>query len=369
VRVPFVELALDNESVGAELRDAFDRVLANSSFTGGVEVEQFEEALAQRVGTQHAVGVASGTAALHLALAAAGIGPGSEVIVPANTFFATAEAVVATGATPVLADVDPSTALLDPVSAAAAVTPRTEALVPVHLYGQTADADACRALAARHHLFLLEDAAQAIGGSWAGEPAGSLGNAGAFSFYPAKNLGALGDGGAVTTNDGELADRVRLLRSHGEQRKHHHVVSGWCARLDGLQAAFLSVKLRHLDQWQRKRDRAAAHYRSHLVNVPGVKQLVVCPRARHVHHLFVVRVPQRDAVLECLRTADVHAAVHYPTPIHLQPAFRDLGLRGDFPHAEALAASIISLPLFPAISRHQLDRCIEALTDAVENVA
>jgi dTDP-4-amino-4,6-dideoxygalactose transaminase len=363
--VPLVDLAAVHQPLLDELQAAFERVLSTSGFIGGVEVERFEAALAARTGAAHAVAVGSGTAALHLALLGAGIGPGDEVVVPALTFVATAEAVLATGAVPVLADVDRATALLDPVSVEHAVTARTAAVVPVHLYGQTADADRFRALADRHGLFLLEDAAQAIGAAWAGRPAGSLGDAAGFSFYPTKNLGALGDGGAVTTDDEGLARRVRLLRSHGEESKNHHVLAGFSERLDGLQAAFLSAKLAHLDSVQARRDGAAEHYRRHLPAIPGVELLTVAAPARHVHHLLVVRVPNRDAVLAALRDHGVGAAVHYPTPLHLQPACERLGKVGDFPAAEALAASVLSLPLYPGITVAQLDHCMAALAQVI----
>ena len=364
--VPLVDLQVVHEPVVAELRAAFERVLASSGFTGGAEVERFEEALAQRLGVEHAVGVGSGTAALHLALVAAGIGPGDEAVVPANTFFATVEAVLAAGATPVLADVDPDTALLDPGKAKQVFTDRTAAIVAVHLYGQPIDADRFGALAARHGLFLLEDAAQGIGAAWAGRAAGSLGDAAGFSFYPAKNLGALGDGGAVTTTDAGLARRVRLLRSHGEEQRNHHVLVGFCERLDGLQAAFLTAKLAQLEAAQAQRDAAAAQYRRELALVEGVGLLEIAPQARHVHHLMVVRVPHRDAVLDALRQQGVGAAVHYPTPIHLQPACEGFGKPGDFPVAEALATSILSLPLYPGMSSDQVEYCITALARAIE---
>ncbi len=364
--IPLVDLAAVHQPMLEDLRGAFERVLATSGFTGGEEVERFEEALAGRAGVDHAVGVGSGTAALHLALLAAGIGAGDEVVVPANTFFATVEAVLAAGATPVLADVDPSTALLDADAVEQAITPRTAAIAAVHLYGQPVDADRFTSLAAGHGLFLLEDAAQAIGAAWAGAPVGSLGHAAGFSFYPGKNLGALGDGGAVTTDDAALARRVRLLRSHGEEQRNHHVLAGFCERLDGLQAAFLAAKMAHLDAAQRLRDAAAQQYRRRLADMDGVGLLTTAPKARHVHHLMVVRVPNRDAVLADLRGHGVGASVHYPTPIHLQPAGEPLGKEGDFPVAEALARSIVSLPLYPGITTEQVEHCVAALDAAME---
>jgi dTDP-4-amino-4,6-dideoxygalactose transaminase len=365
-RIPLVDLEEVHRPMADDLRAAFERVLRSSSFVDGDELAHFESALADLIGVPHAIGVGSGTAALHLALLAAGIGAGQEVVVPANTFFATAEAVMATGAAPVLADVDAATGLLDPDAVEAALTPRTAAVAAVHLYGQPVDADRFGTLARRHQLFLLEDAAQAIGAAWSGRPAGSLGDAAGFSFYPGKNLGALGDGGAVTTSDGDLARKVRLLRSHGEERKGVHVVAGFCERLDELQAAFLLAKLAHLPAAQAARRRAVDHYRRRLAEVDGVELLETAPDARHAHHLFVVRVPRRDAVLASLHAAGVGASVHYRTPIHLQPAGRHLGEPGQFPGAEALADSVLSLPLYAGISEALLDRCVEALATALE---
>ncbi|HEV2071996.1 MAG TPA: DegT/DnrJ/EryC1/StrS family aminotransferase [Acidimicrobiales bacterium] len=365
-RIPLVDLEVVHRPMADDLRAAFERVLRSSSFVDGVEVASFEAALAELVGVPHAIGVASGTAALQLALLAAGVGPGQEVVVPANTFFATAEAVMATGAAPVLADVDVATGLLDPEAVEAAVTPRTAAVAAVHLYGQPVDADRFEALARRHGLFLLEDAAQAIGAAWRNRTAGSLGDAAGFSFYPGKNLGALGDGGAVTTADADLARRVRLLRNHGEEGKGVHVVAGFCERLDELQAAFLVAKLAHLPAGQAARGRAVEHYRRRLAELRPVQVLETAAGARHAHHLLVVKVPRRDAVLASLHAAGVGASVHYRTPIHLQPAGRHLGHQGQFPVAEALADSILSLPLYPGMSEVLVDRCVKALATALD---
>ncbi len=364
--VPLVDLELGHNVLAEDLRAAFERVLASSSFVSGAEGERLEEALAEEVGARHVVAVGSGTAALHLALCAAGIGGGDEVILPPNTFFATAEAVLAAGATPVLADVDPRTALLDPDAVEAVISPRTTAIAAVHLYGQPFDANRFRAIADRHGLFLLEDAAQALGAAWHDRPAGSLGNAAGFSFYPGKNLGALGDGGAVTTSDANLARQVRLLRSHGEQPRGVHVVPGFCERLDELQAAFLSAKLPHFRAGQEARRQAVARYRQRLEVMNEVDLLETARGARHAHHLFVVRVPRRDAVLTEMHALGVGASVHYRTPIHLQPACPELGDKGTFPHAEALADSVLSLPLFPGITDALVDRCVDALETAIE---
>ena len=364
--VPFADLWAGHEPILGELREAFERVVAASAFSGGAEVERFEQELATFVGTPHAVGVGSGTAALQLALTAAGIGRGDEVILPPNTFFATAEAIVAAGAAPVFADVDPKTALIDAAGVEAVITERTAAIVAVHLYGQTADMNALGAVAQRHGLFLLEDAAQAITSTWCGRQAGSLGDAAAFSFYPGKNLGALGEAGAVTTRDPAIAARVARLRTHGESAKYVHEEIGVNERMDGLQAAFLSVKLARLESMQRDRVDAVARYLDELAGVTEVETIVTDARAGHSYHLLVVRVPRRDDVLENLRGMGIHAGVHYPTPIHRQPAFASLDAATlTFPHAEALAASVLSLPLFPGMTGVQVERAVRALGHVV----
>ena len=364
-RIPFNDLNALHDPLLPELREAFERVVANSAFSSGPEVAAFERELAARVGSSHAVGVGSGTAALHLALVAAGIGPGDEVVLPPNTFFATAEAVVAAGASPVFADVDPDTALVDPDAVEAVINDRTAALIAVHLYGQPADMDRMGEIARRHGLFLLEDAAQAIGASWRDRPAGSLGDAAAFSFYPGKNLGALGEAGAVTTSDAALAERVVRLRAHGESARYVHEVSGFNERMDGMQGAFLRVKLAHFDDAQRRRLDAVDCYRALLSDVEGVDMLVTAPDATHSYHLLVVRVAERDSVLQSLNDDGVQALIHYPTPIHLQPAFSAAGSRDEFPRAETLADTILSLPLFPGMSRNQVERAVDALQRAV----
>jgi dTDP-4-amino-4,6-dideoxygalactose transaminase len=301
-------------------------------------------------------------------LQAAGIGAGDEVILPPNTFFATAEAVVSAGATPVLVDVDPATALIDPSAVEAAITPNTAAIIAVHLYGQPADMTALRAIADRHSLFLFEDAAQAIGASWQGQPAGSLGDAAGFSFYPGKNLGALGEAGAVTTNDEVLAAKVRALRSHGEPAKYVHRYWGVNERLDELQAAFLTIKLRRLDDDQRRRDEALATFEPLLAECVNVIRLETSRHARHVHHLLVVRVAERDSVLESLQHAGIGAGVHYPKLIQWQDAWTAAAKPIETPHAAALANSVISLPLFPGITSQQIERTVLALTDATDSL-
>jgi dTDP-4-amino-4,6-dideoxygalactose transaminase len=366
--VPLVDLSFVHDPIRDELRDAFDRVVTRGVFSAGPEGAEFEAALATYVGATTAVGVGSGTAALLLMLQAAGIGPGDEVILPPNTFFATAEAVVSAGATPVLADVDPATALIDPAAVEAAITPNTAAIIAVHLYGQPADMTALRVIADRHSLFLFEDAAQAIGARWQGRPAGSLGDAAGFSFYPGKNLGALGEAGAVTTNDEVLAAKVRALRSHGEPAKYVHRYWGTNERLDELQAAFLTIKLRRFDEDQARRDEALATFEPLLAECTNVTRLQTSRHARHVHHLLVVRVAEREHVLESLHHAGIGAGVHYPKLIQWQDAWTATAKPVETPHAAALANSVISLPLFPGITTQQIERTVEALTDATDSL-
>lgn len=363
--VPLVHMRAVHEPVLGLLTDAFHRVLRSGVFLGGEEVERFEEELAAYVGVSQAVAVGSGTAALQLLLAAAGIGAGDEVLIPPNTFFATAEAVVATGARPVLVDVDLGTGLMDPTAVAAAVGPRTAAMVPVHLHGQPADMEALRGLAQRHGLLLVEDAAQAIGAADAGRPVGALGDGAAFSFYPGKNLGALGDAGAVTTDDATLADAVRSLRNHGEQGRHQHVAFGHTQRMDSMQAAFLRVKLAQLPEAQASRDAAVGLYDRDLDALPSARRLRRRAGVRHVHHHLVVRVDRRDEVLRALHRRGVMAAVHYPTPLHRQPAWPVAEALGAYPRSESLTSSILSLPLFAGMTPTQVDLCAGALREAL----
>jgi dTDP-4-amino-4,6-dideoxygalactose transaminase len=368
--VPLIDLAPTHELIRRDLRAAFERVLASGAFAAGREVVAFEQALAGRLGVRHVVGVASGTAALHLALVAGGIGAGDEVIVPTNSFFATAGAVFASGATPVFADVNPETAGLDPASVEAAITPRTAGIVAVHLYGIPADMEKLRSIADRAGLLLVEDVAQALGASWNRRPVGALSDVAAFSFYPTKNLGALGEGGAVATEREDLARRVARLRSHGESAKDVHVELGFNERMHELQAAFLRVKLGHLDSVLWERAAAVAEYQRLLDGVEAVSTFSWSRSAKPAHHLFVVCVQDRDRVLTALREDGIGAAVHYRTPIHLQPACAHLGFpEGSLPHAENLARTVLSLPLYPGISDQQIAWTVGALIRAVEEPA
>jgi dTDP-4-amino-4,6-dideoxygalactose transaminase len=352
--VPFLDLAGMHAPLRADLDDAVARVIDSSAFVGGRHVEQFEREWAKYCGSGHAVGVANGTDAIALALRALGVGPGDEVIVPANTFIATAEAVASVGAHAIFVDVRPDTLLVDLDRAEAAVGPRTSAIIPVHLYGQPVDMDAVVALAARHGLAVVEDAAQAHGATWRGRPAGSFGHAGCFSFYPGKNLGAFGDGGAVITDDAALAATIRSLADHGRSAssKHHHDLVGTNSRLDGMQAAILSVKLPHLDHWILRR-RAAHHRYRELLHTLPVGQVDLAEGALSAHHLEVVRVNDRERIAAELSNRGVATGIHYPVPCHLQPAFAPVTDR--LPVAEEAAEQILSLPLFPNLSIDQVE--------------
>ncbi|HEY2225166.1 DegT/DnrJ/EryC1/StrS family aminotransferase [Actinomycetospora sp.] len=360
--VPFTDLGAMTRDVRDDVDAAWKELLTESDFVGGAPVERFEGEWARYCGTTEAVGVANGTDALVLALRALGIGGGDEVVVPANTFVATAEAVVLAGARPRFADVDPGTLLLTADGLAAAITPRTAAVIVVHLYGQTADMDALDAVAARAGLPVIEDAAQAHGATWAGRRAGSMGRLGCFSFYPGKNLGAFGDAGAVVTTDPRLADTLRSLRNHGRAGGHHerHDLVGTNSRMDTLQAAVLSAKLARLDGWTGARRAIADRYREAAPGTGAVRLVRVDSRAAPVHHLAVAMTDDRDGLRAFLAQRGIATAVHYPVPCHLQAAFTRFA-DGPLPVAEAAAARIVSLPLFP----HMTDDQVAAVCGAV----
>ena len=362
-KIPFVRLDQADPELFAELTDAVERVARQGAFTLGEEVESFEQAFASWCETDHAVGVSSGTSALELALRAVGLGADDEVLVPSNSFIATAEAVTACGAVPRFVDVDERSALLTAEIVEQALSPRTRCVIPVHLYGRTVDMDPLLGLCRERGLSVVEDACQAHGARYRGRPVGSLGDAGCFSFYPTKNLGAWGDGGIVTTRDRELADRVRLLRSHGEARRHDHEIAAGTHRLHALQAAILRVKLGRLDEWNESRREAARSLCDALADAPVEPPAAPPADGDHVFHLFVVRSPDRDALRAHLESRGVASAIHYPTPIHLQPAYADQVARtGRLPVAERLAAQSCSLPIFPAITELELERIAAAVS-------
>ena len=360
--VPFVDLRAQARELHDEFHEVFESVTSRAAYTMGPECTAFEEAFAAFVGTAHCAGVSTGTDAVRLALQAAGVGEGDEVIVPVNTFIATAEAVSHIGARPVFVDCLPDTANVDASLIEAAVTERTRAIVPVHLYGQPADMDAVFAVAGRHDLVVIEDACQAHGATYKGRSCGSMGLAAAFSFYPGKNLGALGDGGAVTTSSDEAIQTVKLLRNHGEFPKSVHSAVGYCDRLHNLQAGFLAAKLPHLPAWNEARRRAADRYDALLAGVPGVTPIAVRDDVVPVRHLYVVLVDDRDEVRKKLDADEIQSGIHYPTPLHLTPAYAHLGYgRGDFPVAEAMAPRLLSLPMFPELTDAQVEYVAERL--------
>lgn len=356
--VPFADLALLHRRVEAEIREGIDRVLRDSDFILGGEVARFEQHFARYCGVEHVVGVGNGTDAVELALRGAGIGPGDEVIVPANSFVATAEGVVRAGATPIFADCDEDF-LIDVDDAVRASTPRTRAVVGVHLYGQCAPVERLRQ-AFGSEVLLVEDAAQAQGARRNGARAGSLGDVAATSFYPGKNLGAYGDAGALMTDDDEIADRVRRLRNHGGIARYEHEIHGTNSRLDGIQAAVLSTKLAVLDDWNDERRAAAQRYDSLLADLHGVRTPRELPENEHVYHLYVVRVAERDRVHAELTAAGVATGMHYPIPIHRLRPFRDRSARA-LPNAESQASEILSLPIFPGITSAQQEYVADAI--------
>lgn len=358
IEIPLVDLRAQHEQVADEVADGWAGVLKTTAFIGGPQVARFESEFAAYQEVPHAIGVANGTDAIELALRALGVGHGDEVVLPANTFIATAEAVARAGATPVLVDCVDDTLLIDTSQVSSVITSRTKAIVPVHLYGQAAPVELLP-----HGVPVVEDAAQAQGARRNGVAVGGLGVAAATSFYPGKNLGAYGDGGAVLTTSDAIAESVRLLREHGSPRKYEHPVLGFNSRLDTLQAVVLSAKLRRLEGWNQARRAAASRYTEMLADLDGVRTPVVLDGNLPVWHLYVVRVPDRDRVLKSLHEAGIGAGIHYPTPLHKTGAFA--GLSGSFPVAETSAAEILSLPLFPEITEAQQARVVEALKAAL----
>ncbi len=353
--VPLFDLRRQVIALRPEVEAALAAVLERGWFILGQEVAAFEEEFAAYCGAAHAVGVANGTDALHLGLRAVGVVAGDEVIVVANAGVPGVSAVEAAGARPVFVDVDPTTMNLDPARLEAAITPRTRAVVPVHLYGRPADMDPILEIAGRHHLAVVEDCAQAHGATYRGRRVGSLGHVACFSFYPTKNLGAYGDGGAVVTSDPSLAGRVKLLRQYGWRRQYHSEIRGVNSRLDEVQAAILRIKLRHLDAWNARRRVLAGRYRELLAG-SGLGLPQESPDGAHVYHLFVVRAPGRDALCEHLREAGIGTGIHYPLPAHLQPAYHDLGGRpGQLPVTERLAGEVLSLPMFPELTEAEVE--------------
>jgi dTDP-4-amino-4,6-dideoxygalactose transaminase len=369
LKVPYLDLKAQYHSIKPEIDAAISKVLESSEFVLGSEVATFEHEFAAYCGTSECIALNSGTSALHLALLAAGVGPGDEVITVPFTFVASVAAVLYAGARPVMVDIDPRSFTLDPAAIEAAITPRTRAILPVHLYGQPADMDPIMDVARRHKLVVIEDAAQAHGAKHKGRPVGSIGDIACFSFYPTKNLGAYGEGGAVTTSNTEYASKVRVLRDWGQDRKYHHVVRGYNYRMEGLQGAILRVKLRHLEQWTEARRGIASQYNLLLADC-GVEQPVEMPWARHVYHVYTLRTDERDGLQAALAADGIQTAIHYAEPAHLQPAYADLGYgRGAFPHSEAAAQRVLSLPIYPELSPEAVTAVARAVKKASTSTA
>jgi len=353
MEVPLLDLRAQHQAIRGEVMAAVERVFESQQFVLGAEVEEFERAAAAYCGSRHAIGCASGSDALLLALMALGIGAGDEVITAAFTFFATGSSITRLGARPVFVDISPADFNLDPGRLERAITPRTRAIIPVHLFGQCAEMDAILEVARRHRLPVVEDAAQAIGAEYHGRRAGTMGEVGCFSFFPSKNLGGAGDGGLLTTEDDGLAGRLRVLRVHGGQPKYHHRVVGINSRLDALQAAVLGVKLRHLDAWTEGRRRNAARYDALFAAaaIDGVVTPVARPGLRHIYNQYTIRCARRDELLGRLTQAGVGAEIYYPVPLHLQECFADLGYRpGELPASERAAGESLSLPIYPELT-------------------
>jgi dTDP-4-amino-4,6-dideoxygalactose transaminase len=366
MRIPFVDLKHQYHEIKTELQEAIEGVLERGIFVGGEEVERFEEEFAQYCGVRFAVGVGSGTEALYLALLACRVGSGHEVITVPNTFIATTEAITLTGAQPVFVDIDPETYTMDAGQIESAITERTKAIIPVHLYGQPADMAPILAVAERHNLLVVEDAAQAHGAVYNGKKVGGFGTAACFSFYPTKNLGAYGEGGAVVTDNEEIAQRVMMLRDHGSKQKYSHETEGINSRLDTLQAAILRIKLRHLDRWNQQRGERAALYDDFLQGSEKVIRPTVREGCTHVYHLYVIRSTERDRLREHLRSKEIITGIHYPVPLHLQPAYSYLGLgEGTYPVTERAARDILSLPMYPKLRGEDVETVAQVIKGLV----
>lgn len=361
--VPFVDLKAQYKSIKPEVDAAIQHILENTQFILGAEVAELEKEFAAYSGATHGMGVNNGTSALHLAMLAAGIGPGDEVITTPFTFVASVAAIGYTGARPVFVDIDPKTYLIDPDKIEAAITPKTKALLPVHLYGQPCDMDAIMAIARKHGLVVIEDACQAHGAEWNGQRVGGIGDLAAFSFYPGKNLGAYGEGGMVTTNNADYARTIRMLRDWGAEKKYMHELKGYNMRLEGMQGAILRVKLKYLDKWTEARRAAAARY-NELFAGSGVPTPFVQANVRHVYHIYSTRTSERARWQEQLNAKSIQTGIHYPIAIHLLPAWADLGLkRGDFPHAERAAAEQLSLPMYAEITPQMQEEVAAAVIE------
>jgi dTDP-4-amino-4,6-dideoxygalactose transaminase len=380
MKVPFIDLKAQYDSIREEIQTALNKVLESTAFSGGTFVARFEKEFAAYCGCKHAVGVGSGTDALWVTLLALGIGPGDEVITVPNSFIATAEAISYCGARPVFVDIDERTYNMDPnkledylkkrfalcslrsAPYAMRSAPKPKAVIPVHLFGQSTDMDSIMEIAQKYGLFVVEDACQAHGSLYKGRKAGTIGNAGCFSFYPGKNLGAYGEAGAVVTNDDTLAEKIKVLRDHGQPVKYCHDCIGWNARMDGFQGAVLGVKLRYLDEWNESRRHNARRYNNLLSSIEGIKIPKEAEYARHVYHLYVIRTENRDELIRNLTEKNISCGIHYPLPIHLQKAYEFLGLKkGSFPVSEKYAGELVSLPMYPELTEKQIAYVVEEI--------
>lgn len=365
VKVPYLDLKAQYRSIKPEIDAAISRVLESCQFVLGPEVTAFEQEFAAYAGTTECIALNSGTSALHLALLAAGVGPADEVITVPFTFVASVAAVLYAGARPVLVDIDPCSFTMDPAAIEKAISPRTKVILPVHLYGQPADMDPIMSIARSRGLTVIEDAAQAHGAHYKDRPVGSIGDMACFSFYPGKNLGAYGEGGAVTTSNAKYASTVRMLRDWGQDRKYHHVLQGYNYRMEGFQGAVLGVKLRHLEKWTEARRSVVRQYNELLAGC-DIEKPREMPWARHVYHVYTVRSENRDGLQQALTAEGIQTGIHYPVPVHLQPAYADLGYGpGAFPHAEAAAKQVLSLPLYPELSQQSVVQVAEAVKHAI----
>jgi dTDP-4-amino-4,6-dideoxygalactose transaminase len=361
-KVPFLDLNAHHAPLRREIEQAISEVIESGAFAGGPVVAEFEKEFASFCGVRGAMGVGNGTDAIWLALLACGIGPGDEVITVPNTFMATAEAISFAGAKPVFVDVDPRTYTMDAALLEAVRTPRTKAIIPVHLFGQMAEMEPILSFARRYGLRVIEDAAQAHGATYDGCKAGSIGDAGCFSFYPGKNLGAFGEAGAVVTNNADLEEKIRILRDHGQVRKYYHAMVGWNCRMDAIQAAVLRVKLRRLEQMNELRRRRSMQYNDCFSRMDGITAPFESPRGRHVYHVYAIQLSGRDEMLQSLNEKGIGCGIHYPVPIHLQEAYQTLGYgKGSFPVAEHACSRLLSLPMFPELTPEQVEIVVEAI--------
>jgi dTDP-4-amino-4,6-dideoxygalactose transaminase len=364
MQIPFLDLKVQYRQIEAELKPVLEDIMANGAFIGGPQVEAFEREFATFCGGGYCVGLNSGTDALRFALMAAGIGSGDQVITVPHTFIATTEAISQAGASPVFVDIDPATCCIDVNQIERRITSKTRAIAPVHLYGQPADMDPILEIAAKHNLAVIEDACQAHGALYKGRPAGSMGAAGCFSFYPGKNLGAFGDAGAVVTGDLKLAQTIRMLREHGQSRKYYHDMEGYTGRLDAIQAVVLRLKLKRLADWNNARRDKAALYNKLLAGIPGVAVVKEADFARSVYHLYVILVDNRDGLQQFLTEKGVGTGLHYPLPLHLQKAYKRMGYKkGDFPVSESTAQRLLSLPMFAELAVEQIEYVVESIKE------